>query len=199
MTHPALWEPPAGRGTRQSGAPLTGAQVRNREAPAHSRWRGQRSGSCLSPSFKGCSGPLSSWPRRPRMTFLRAPPTNPGASNTHLQARGPGWPHGSLISLESGDKREKEKVNLVGLLGTLSYKRGKGWTAESPPGPREMAHWEPAWPRPGQRHQQSPPRGRSYRHCHGNGPSVPSGWDSPGPVAVPGRKVKPRRVWEQSP
>lgn len=63
-----------------------------------------------------------------------ANPTPP-ASNTHLQAGDPWWPHGPLISLGSGDAREekKEKVNSVGVLENLTCQEGKGWAQESPP------------------------------------------------------------------
>lgn len=135
--------------------------------------RGQRSVSCLSSlSFKVCPSPPSGWPRPPPMTSLGSLPkwcptvhsrlsaNKTPASNTHLQARGARWPHGSLISLESGGKREgkKENVNPGGLLENLSYKKAKGWTEESPSGPRETAHpgtlpgppqagAPPSWPR----------------------------------------------------
>lgn len=39
----------------------------------------------------------------------------PQASDTHLQARGPWWPHGSLISLELGDTREEKRRKLIQL------------------------------------------------------------------------------------
>lgn len=81
--------------------------------------RGRRSGSRLSSlSFKVCPSPPSGWPRPPPMTSLGSLPeccptvhsrlnaNKTPASNTHLQARGARWSHGSLISLGSGGKRE---------------------------------------------------------------------------------------------
>lgn len=77
-------------------------------------------------SFKVCPSLLpSDWPRSPPMPSLGSLPkccptahsrlnaNKSPASNTHLQARGTRWPHGSLISLESGGKRKGERRKLI--------------------------------------------------------------------------------------
>lgn len=96
-------------------------------------------------------------PRSPLMSAIGAPPRwcptahswlsfnrscLPQASNTHLQARGPRWPHGSFIPLELGDigEKKKKKVNLMGLLENSPCKEVKGQAEESPSRPRETAH-----------------------------------------------------------
>lgn len=114
--------------------------------------QGRRPVSCLSSlSFKFCPSPLFGWPRPPLMTSLGALPKCCPTAHSWLNTnKPPGQQHSPpsqapqvapwVPHLPRVGRGKKERVNPGGLLENLSYKKGKGWTEEKPPGSRETVH-----------------------------------------------------------